>query len=398
LADPFLMATFLKEKKRNKSVLLLADVIAILAILFLFASPSIVARADSRFAVATPQRVVAATTAAAAAGASSSSSCSFLSSFSSPTYVYAMDLGTSQLSVVKGKYLVATIDVGGSLGIQGAFDPLNKMVYVPDGDSVSVVNTTTNAVGATIKGFNIAEGTQYLPVGNGDGLIAVSDTGTNNVTIIDARSSEPIATVVVGASPEFMAFDSVDRTLWVVNVNGPSVSVIDTTTWTVVKTLTKGLVHPRGIAYNPSNGYMYVVDETYKTNLGAVFVFEASNFAHVKTISSPKRFFRLWDVAYNPLNGLMYVTDLYGGANSQGGVVLINGSKIAKQVFMQPSGSENVPVAAAFDPSNGLMYVTLASSSNLAMINNRKVLGTQIYLGNPNALPEGLIVAGSYGN
>ena len=55
------------------------------------------------------------------------------------------------------------------------------------------------------------------------------------------------------------------------------------------------------------------------------------------------------EIAYNPSNGYMYVTDQLGG----GAVSIISGTTVIATVTGPPQ-----PIGIAYDPSNGYMYVT----------------------------------------
>jgi len=97
---------------------------------------------------------------------------------------------------------------------------------------------------------------------------------------------------------------------------------------------------PWGIAYDPSNGYIYVADVGSNT----VSVINSATNTVIATIPVGKGPAR---VTYDPSNGYIYVADV--GSNT---VSVINGTTVIATI---PVGSE--PWGIAYDPSNGYIYV-----------------------------------------
>ena len=123
-----------------------------------------------------------------------------------------------------------------------------------------------------IKVGDVPEGIAYDPVNkrmyvsnHNDNTVSVIDTTTN--TVIDTKPNTPqIDPIMVGAGPEGIAYDPVNKRMYVSNHNDKSVSVIDTTTNTVIDTkpntpqidpIMVG-AGPEDIAYDPVNKRMYV--------------------------------------------------------------------------------------------------------------------------------------------
>jgi len=133
-----------------------------------------------------------------------------------------------------------------------------------------------------------------------------------------------------------------------VTANGPT----DGTTFKVIANITVGR-GPWGIAYDPSNGYIYVTD--YDSNTVSV-IDGATNtvIANITVGSGPA------GVAYDPSNGYIYVAD--SGSDT---VSVIDG-KTNKVIATIPVGSE--PAGVAYDPSNGYIYVTNYGSDTVSII------------------------------
>ncbi len=314
-----------------------------------------------------------------------------VSSIHTSSSVYVLDYDS--VSVVSGKKLIQTINFTAQYpGNQAAYDPVNNMIYVPtcgkncENGTVSIINAATNRLVKVILGIGSGGGALWVPYNN---FVYVSDWTGRTVFVINATTNKIVDNISVGDAPVWMGYDPITNTVWVGNDFGSSVSVISAKTNTVIKTLTSGLVSPNGIAYDPANKLMYVVDSFYNY-YGAVFVFNSSsNYKLVKIITSSKDFNFLWDIAYNPLNKEMYLTSLQSGSHGTGTVIILNGTRIVK-VIQMPDNSN--PGGVAFNPSNGLMYVANGGINTLSMINGTKLLNKQISL-TPGYPPSGLVVS-----
>jgi len=144
-----------------------------------------------------------------------------------------------------------------------AITPDGTRAYVtnPDSNSVSVIDTATNSVVATIAvgGFGVAitpDGTRAYVAGGGFNTVAVIDTTTNSVvaTIPVGQNPPP------GGNPFGVAITPDGARAYVTNQDSGAlqmepntVSVIDTATNTVVADIFVGVyVFPSGIAITPA--------------------------------------------------------------------------------------------------------------------------------------------------
>src|SRR5476651_1623611 len=69
----------------------------------------------------------------------------------------------------------------------------------------------------------------------------VANGNSNNVSVIDTSSNTVVATVTVGMSPSGVAITPNGAFAYVANFNSNNVSVIDTSSNTVVATITVGM-------------------------------------------------------------------------------------------------------------------------------------------------------------
>ena len=75
----------------------------------------------------------------------------------------------------------------------------------------------------------------------------ITNNGSNNVSVIDTSTNTVIATVPVGSLPFGVAVHPAGTRVYVTNISSNNVSVIDTVTNTVVATVPLG-AEPRGVA------------------------------------------------------------------------------------------------------------------------------------------------------
>ena len=86
---------------------------------------------------------------------------------------------------------------------------------------------------------------------------------SNNVSVIDTTTNTVTATVNVGSSSYGVAVNPAGTKVYVTNSNSSNVSVIDTTTNTVTATVNVG-IYPFGVAVNPDGTKVYVAN--YRKN------------------------------------------------------------------------------------------------------------------------------------
>ncbi len=306
--------------------------------------------------------------------------------FSGNTYIYSFNGEASTISVISGTQIVKTIKPMSSPGGDNAYDPVNGIVYVPLADSnVALINSQTNKIVHWLKALNTPSATLYVPA-SGAGYILISSNEGNFVYVVKASTNQIVKQVAVGSNPSLMSYDPPTNTVWVANSEGPSVSIINVATWKVVKTLTKGFTQPGGVAYNPSNGMMYVTDFTYErgNNEGAVFVFNATSYKLEKIIMRSTDFATARSIIYDPANDYMYVAASHGGL-IYGTIAMISGTKIVK-AYVFTKGT--YPTGLAYNPSNNLVYVSYLTGY-IGLINGTTILSQEIFIGN-STQPVGL--------
>jgi YVTN family beta-propeller protein/VCBS repeat-containing protein len=174
------------------------------------------------------------------------------------TKVYVTNLGSNTVSVIDRVNPAATpvtINVVASpaaiaLGPQGS-----NRAYVAGNNAVSVIDTTTNQVIATVA---INGGQSYgIALSLTGDRAYVSTTGNNRLAVINTTTNQVITTVAVGAYPIGVAASADGTRVYVANWSGNTVSVLNTATNTVSSTVSVG-VNPFEVAVSPDSSRLYV--------------------------------------------------------------------------------------------------------------------------------------------
>jgi YVTN family beta-propeller protein len=123
-----------------------------------------------------------------------------------------------------------------------------RFVWVanPDTDSVSVIDTENDAY-QKVAEIKVGDEPNNLAL-SASGRAYVANTISGTVSVINAATREIITTIAVGTEPYGIALTPNGRKLYVVNARSNDVSVIDTATNGVVRTITSVGTEPRGIA------------------------------------------------------------------------------------------------------------------------------------------------------
>lgn len=100
--------------------------------------------------------------------------------------------------------------------------------------------------------------------------VYVANRGSNSVSVINTTTNTVTATVDVGREPYGVAVSS-DGRVYVTNQNSSDVSVINTTTDKVTTTVNVG-VNPHGVAVTPNGKWVYVTTFSNVSDPGSVYV------------------------------------------------------------------------------------------------------------------------------
>lgn len=165
--------------------------------------------------------------------------------------VSVIDTTTNQVTTVS----VAAAGAGPQ-GVAISPDGTRLWVGTAGSGNVSVVNTATNAVVKTIP-VSGASGMAFSPDGH---FAYVANFTANTVSVINTANYTTTATIGVGASPSFVAVSPDGSVAYVTNQQDNTVSVINTASKTVIKTITLVGSAPAGIAVSPDGTHLYVAN------------------------------------------------------------------------------------------------------------------------------------------
>ena len=225
-----------------------------------------------------------------------------------PVYAYITNSESDTVSIIdtKTNKVIATVPVGNyPYGV--AVNPDGTKVYVTNyySDTVSVVDTTTNTVIDTIPVGEWPLGIAVTPDGT---KIYVANEESNTVSVVDTSINTITTNVSVGSRPSGIAVSPDGKKVYVGNkgdflVPGSYVSVIDTATNTVIDTILVGKL-PMGIAVTPDGTKVYVTNEGSNT-VSVVDTVTNTVTATINVGIIP------YGVAVNPDGTKVYVTNYY---------------------------------------------------------------------------------------
>jgi len=114
-----------------------------------------------------------------------------------------------------------------------AVDPQTDLLYITRGDHVQVVNRESGKPVADITGLHGTHGVVFAAGGNG----YISDGRGNQVVVFDRKTYKVIRTIPAGTNPDGILYEPVTRTVWAFNGRSHNVTVIDTKDDQVLATL-----------------------------------------------------------------------------------------------------------------------------------------------------------------
>ena len=168
---------------------------------------------------------------------------------------------TTRVRITAASVLLVLLVAGapGPLAVAQSPAPSGRLFVANSGsDSVSVIDTETNAVVATIAVGDRPTGVA-APQPSGD-RVYVTNEFSGTVSVIDTRTLAVLATVPVGARPTGVAVSPVGSEVWVANAGSHNVSVISTATNALVATVPVG-VSPLGVAFSTDAQRAYVTSQ-----------------------------------------------------------------------------------------------------------------------------------------
>jgi gliding motility-associated-like protein len=165
-------------------------------------------------------------------------------------------------------------------------------------NNVSVVSTALQTVVATIPVGSTPFGVSVSPDGS---LVYITNKGDNTVSVINTSTNKVTATVNVGKSPTGIVVGSNGKQVYVANYASNSVSVIDATTNMVSATIHVGQ-QPYGIAVSPDGSKVYVTN--YKDGTVSVINTALNSLATTFNVEQGPT-----GIAVSPDNNMIYISN-----------------------------------------------------------------------------------------
>jgi len=277
-------------------------------------------------------------------------------------YAYVTNINSNTVSVINTatNAIAATVNVGGNpYGV--AVTPNGAYAYVVNtgGGTVSVINTATNTVKATV---NVGSRPFRVAITPNSAYAYVTNYGSNSVSVINTATNTVTATVNVGSYPYGVAVTPNGAYAYVTNQYGDSISVINTATNAVTATISVGF-DPFGVAFTPSGAYAYVT--AYSSVSGGT-----STVSVIATVSNTVT--ATVTVGVNPSSVVVTPNGAYayvanqGNVGSQSGTVsVINTATNTVTAIISVGGG---PYDVAVTPNGAYVYVANQYGNSVSVI------------------------------
>ncbi|ROP36842.1 cytochrome D1 domain-containing protein [Saccharothrix texasensis] len=261
--------------------------------------------------------------------------------------------GVSVLDTATNAVTTTLIDSTGDspYGVGVAFDGTRAYVTNVRDDTLTVIDTPTNTVGASVP---VGDGPAGVVVSPSGGHVYVSNYLAGTVSVVDAATLATTETIPVGPNADGIAITPNGKRLYVAHdVAGPgTVSVVDTATNTEIAEIPTGHT-PTAVAVTPDGAKLVVVNKLSNN----VSVVDTASNAVIGTI--PVSFIP-HGVAISPDGTRAYVT------NSEGHSLSVVDIGALAPVAQIPVGSR--PISVSLTPDGARAYVTNFVSGTVSIV------------------------------
>jgi YVTN family beta-propeller protein len=235
-------------------------------------------------------------------------------------------------------------------------DPFGVSVDGARGE-VFVTNTGSNNVSVisdtghqSVGSIGVGQEPMGIAFDATTGETYVADEGSNSVAVISDATLRVVASVAVGFSPIGVAFDPTTGAVFVTNFGSYSVSVIDGASHAVVATVPAG-IGPYGVAVDSATDNVYVTNQGSE-NVTVINARTDSIVATIPVVTSEPTLLQLQGIAYDSRTGQLWV-----GAGSWYLIVLNASAESVAYVYTtDPSG-------VAYDPDTGAVCATNSANA-----------------------------------
>lgn len=274
--------------------------------------------------------------------------------------------GSSGLLYVANEYSLNATILNGSLqrvvGSVGAgelpndlvYDPVNRLAYVADqgGNDVAILNGSS---GAEIGNITSQYGPDGLALDATNGYLYVANSQSQNVSVVDTSTQKIIGSIPVGKNPQGLAYDPANGDIYVANCDSRNVSIINGATERVIRSVAAEIC-PRAILYVPENGRLLVTNsgppgaiEGVDENVTVIDGTTNQVVGSIPVGGVP------WGAAYDNSDGVIYVANAFSG-----NLTVINGTtdRVIGAIPLGPLWGGSSPVGLVYDPLNDELIAT----------------------------------------
>jgi len=197
-------------------------------------------------------------------------------------YVPSESMESCGISTYAGSGTYACLDTfetGGSESVSAVITPAGDKLYLTNSgsDDVSVIDLSSQQVTATIPVGDTPLGAAVSPNGT---AVYVTNMMAGTVSVIDTASDTVVGSLPVGARPWGIAVNPAGTKVFVANSGEGSVSVIDTGTSTVRKTIPVGAA-PHWLAVTPDGRHVWVSNH----DSGTVSVIDTASETVIRSVA-----------------------------------------------------------------------------------------------------------------
>lgn len=239
----------------------------------------------------------------------------------------------------------------------------NSSVSVVDPLTGRTVRTTTQGLGPGSNAIALSPDHSKIYVANFGAAALAHDTQPQTVSVLDVSSGVVRRTLDVGKQPVALAVSTVRHRAYVVNsgtVQDPGgVTVIDTDTDEVERTIVEGVANPAGITLSPDQHRAYVTNES----TGTVVILDTDTDKVVGQVTLGITDGYPTGIAASPDGRYVYVANNAAGTISVIDTVSASVSGVPLRVpgFGMPQG-------VAVTPDGRKLYVTEGGSDEVAVV------------------------------
>jgi YVTN family beta-propeller protein len=238
-----------------------------------------------------------------------------------------------------------------------------RAAYVANYDdgTVSVVSLDTRQVVATI---GVGQSPQAVAVVPNGSRVYVTNWQSNSVSVIDTTSGTVVATITdgVGTAPNGLAISRDGSRVYVANDQSATISVIDTATNTVVAQVSTP-PHPYTLAFHPTRDELWVGYNTAGTVLEAR---SATDLSVLASLTSSNRAYASYGLVFRPDGSEAFGVEACGecGRFHRISGTLSGGSISVLQSDILAYNPPGAATCAAINPTSGVAYLGKYDSSS----------------------------------